>query len=152
MKQGVLGTNVIAQVALIVRDIEKTSRKMADIFGVEKPQWFWTDPPEKAQTRYRGESSPARAKLAFFDMGSLQLELIEPDEHPSTWREFLDTHGEGVHHIAFVVKGMQDKIQALEKRGMPLVQTGEYTGGRYAYIDAVNDLKVMLELLENDNE
>jgi catechol 2,3-dioxygenase-like lactoylglutathione lyase family enzyme len=152
MSQGVLGTNVIAQVAIIVRDIERTSRKMADFFGVEPPAWFWTDPQEKARTRYRGEPTEARAKLAFFDMGSLQLELIEPDEHPSTWREFLDEHGEGVHHIAFVVKGMQEKIRALEQMGMPLVQKGEYTGGRYAYFDTVNDLKVMLELLENDNE
>jgi len=33
---------------------------------------------------------------------------------------------------------------------MPLVQKGEYTGGRYAYIDSNSCLKVMLELLEND--
>jgi hypothetical protein len=45
---------------------------------------------------------------------------------------------------------MKEKIAALEKNGMPLLQTGEYTGGRYAYVDANRDLKVVLELLEND--
>jgi pimeloyl-CoA synthetase len=35
---------------------------------------------------------------------------------------------------------------------MPLLQKGEYTGGRYAYIDASRDLKVIIELLENDAE
>lgn len=35
-------------------------------------------------------------------------------------------------------------------QGMPLVQYGEYTGGRYAYMDTFPQLKVMLELLEND--
>ncbi|GFR39044.1 hypothetical protein PRECH8_23400 [Insulibacter thermoxylanivorax] len=59
---------------------------------------------------YNGEVTAARAKLAFFDMGSLQLELIEPDEHPSTWREHLDQHGEGVHHIAFQIQGVQEKL------------------------------------------
>jgi 4-hydroxyphenylpyruvate dioxygenase-like putative hemolysin len=83
-------------------------------------------------------------------MGSLQLELIEPDGEPSTWQEYLDTHGEGVHHIAFQVEGMSEQVALLESRGMPLVQRGEYTGGRYAYIDAVLQLKVILELLEND--
>ncbi len=83
-------------------------------------------------------------------MGSLQLELIEPDEHPSTWREFLDEHGEGVHHIAFVVEGMKEKVAVLEKSQIPLIQKGEYTGGRYAYLDSVKELKVMIELLEND--
>jgi len=35
-------------------------------------------------------------------------------------------------------------------QGMPLVQYGKYTGGRYAYMDTFPQLKVMLELLEND--
>jgi 4-hydroxyphenylpyruvate dioxygenase-like putative hemolysin len=62
----------------------------------------------------------------------------------------LDKNGEGVHHIAFVVKGMKEVVMKLEQNGMPLVQKGEYTGGRYAYIDSKEPLKVLLELLEND--
>ena len=31
-----------------------------------------------------------------------------------------------------------------------LMQRGEYTGGRYAYVDAVSQLKTIVELLEND--
>ena len=85
-------------------------------------------------------------------MGSLHLELIEPDHHPSTWRESLDRNGEGPHHIAFVIKGMKEKIAVLERNQMPLLQKGEYTGGRYAYVDTVRDLKVIIELLENDGE
>ena len=146
----VLGTRVIAQVGLIVKDIEATSQAYADFFGVEKPAWFWTDTYDKAQTQYRGEPSEARAKLAFFSMGPLQLELIEPDEKPSTWRAFLDEKGEGVHHLAFVIDGMKEKVSLMEGLGMPLVQKGEYTGGRYAYMETMKDLKVMLELLEND--
>lgn len=150
MDKGVLGNNVITQIGVLVHDIEKTSQAYADFFGIDKPAWFWTDAVEVARTEYRGSSSHARAKLAFFDMGSLQLELIEPDQEPSTWRESLDNNGEGVHHIAFGIKGMQEKIAAMEARGMPLLQKGEYTGGRYAYLDTFKDLKVLLELLEND--
>jgi methylmalonyl-CoA/ethylmalonyl-CoA epimerase len=147
---GNLGNHVITQIGLLVHDIEKTSQAYADFFGVEKPQWFWTDTADIAQTEYRGERSEARAKLAFFDMGSLQLELIEPDDRPSTWRESLDKNGEGFHHIAFVVDGMKEKVSLLENKGFPLLQKGEYTGGRYAYIDTFKDLKVLIELLEND--
>jgi len=150
MQNNVLGNRVIAQIGFVVHDIDKTSQAYADFFGVDKPQWFWTDTPDKAQTEYKGSPSEARAKLAFFDMGSVQLELIEPDEHPSTWRESLDRNGEGVHHIAFVIRGMQEKVMLMEQRGMPLLQKGEYTGGRYAYLDAFQDLKVIIELLEND--
>ncbi|THF72615.1 VOC family protein [Cohnella fermenti] len=150
MEHGKLGNNVITQIGLLVNDIERTSQTYADFFGIEKPAWFWTDTPDKAQTEYRGSPSEARAKLAFFDMGSLQLELIEPDQHPSTWRESLDRNGEGFHHIAFVIKGMKEKIAVLEGAGMALLQKGEYEGGRYAYMDTEGPLKLILELLEND--
>jgi catechol 2,3-dioxygenase-like lactoylglutathione lyase family enzyme len=140
----------IVQIGIIVRDIEETSRAYAELFGLEVPRWSMTDPLDQAHTVYRGESTAARAKLAFLDMGSVQLELIEPVGGPSTWQDFLDAHGEGVHHIAFQVKGMADQVMQLESRGMPLVQHGDYTGGRYAYVDTVPQLKVILELLEND--
>lgn len=142
--------HTITQIGIIVKDIEKTAKDYAAFFGVGVPDIIITDSVDKAHTKYKGNSTEARAKLTFFNMGSLQLELIEPDEHPSTWREFLDTNGEGVHHIAFILKGINETIDFLDAKGMPLVQKGEYTGGRYAYIDSNSCLKVMLELLEND--
>ena len=135
----------------MVNDIEKTSQAFADFLGVEKPQWSLTDTIDKTHGEFNGEPCPARAKLAFFHVGeTLDIELIEPDETPSVWRNVLNEKGEGVHHIAFVVNGMKEKILALEGNGMKLLQRGEYTGGRYAYIDCVDQLKTIVELLEND--
>ena len=148
--KNLLESNVITQVGIIVKDIDKTSQAYADIFGIEKPEAFWTDIYKEAKTEYRGDPSEARAQLAFFDMGSIQLELIQPNEQPSTWREFLEEKGEGVHHIAFVVDGLQEKVKVMEAEGISLQQKGEYTGGRYAYMDTSKDLKVIFELLEND--
>jgi catechol 2,3-dioxygenase-like lactoylglutathione lyase family enzyme len=146
----VLGSKKLVQIGLIVRDIEKTSTAYAEVFGVEVPQWILTDPEDTAHTRYRGQRTEARAKLAFLDMGSVTIELIEPVGGPSTWQDFLEVHGEGVHHIAFVVNGMPEQVSFLESKGVSLVQSGEYTGGRYAYMDGQEQLKVILELLEND--
>ena len=142
--------NIMIQVGVIVRDIEKSVRNYAEIFGIDVPSISITDTVDKAETEYRGESTSARAKLAFMQMGGMQLELIEPDEHPSTWREFLDAHGEGIHHIAFGAKGMKETIAYLDNNGMPMVQKGEYTGGRYTYIDSSDKLGLIMELLEND--
>ena len=150
MDHGLLGNDTMVQVGIIVKDIEKTAAEYAEFFGIEKPVAKPTDAYEKAETEYKGKPSEARAKLAFMDFGSLQVELIEPDEHPSTWREFLEQNGEGIHHIAFIVKGMKDKVMMLGAKGFPLDQKGEYTGGRYAYINTRDTLKTMIELLEND--
>ena len=152
MEKNMLGTDVCVQIGILVNDIDKTGQIYADFLGMDNPGWSWTGKLEDAQTEYRGAPSEARAKLAFFPVGgNLTIELIEPDAHPSTWREDLDKNGEGVHHIAFIVKGMKDKVMKMERNGMPLIQKGEYPGGRYAYIDSNEPLKVLLELLENDN-
>lgn len=145
-----IGTDTITQIGIIVKDIEKTAASWSEFLGVKNPGWNWTGTLDEAETEYRGKQTEGRAKLAFFSMDNIQIELIEPDTHPSTWREYLDSHGEGVHHIAFVINGMKHAINILSGSGINLVQKGEYTGGRYAYMDAESSLKVILELLEND--
>ncbi len=143
------GRGTIVQIGVVVKDIEKASAAYSDLLGVAAPKWSWTDTEDKAHTQFKGKPSSARAKLAFIELKNITLELIEPDRNPSTWREFLDTKGEGVHHIAFEIKGMDDKSALLAKKGMPLLQKGDYEGGHYAYIDGRAKLGLILELLEN---
>jgi len=59
-------------------------------------------------------------------MGQVTLELIEPIGEPSTWNDQLVEHG------------------------LTLVQRGDYTGGRYAYLDGQERFGAVIELLEND--
>ncbi len=145
-----LGTTTVTQVGIIVKDIEARARAWADIFGLPMPEIQVTGTLYVAQTEYEGAPSTAQAKLAFFHLGQVDIELIEPIGEPSTWKDQLDRHGDSLHHIAFQIKGMQDKIAYLDSKGVSLVQRGEYTGGRYAYVDGTAQLGTILELLEND--
>jgi 4-hydroxyphenylpyruvate dioxygenase-like putative hemolysin len=56
--------------------------------------------------------------MAFFAFGNAEIELIEPNEHPSCWREFLEKNGSGCHHLALKVKGMKEKVAAFEAGGL----------------------------------
>lgn len=145
-----LGTTTIMQVGLVVSAIEEKARAWADVFGLPMPEIITTDPVNIAQTEYKGHASEARAKLAFFDLGQVALELIEPIGGPSTWKDQLDEHGDSIHHIAFVIDGMKERLTYLDSKGIALIQRGEYTGGRYAYVDGISQLGLILELLEND--
>lgn len=151
MTEPTLGNNVVTQVGIIVRDIETKARAWSEILGLPMPEIIITDTVDKAQTEYNGKSTPARAKQAFFHTGQLDVDLIEPIDGPSTWKDQLDQHGDSLHHIAFQVKGMQEKVAYLGSKGVPLLQRGEYTGGRYAYLDGIAQLGTVLELLENDS-
>lgn len=144
-----LGTDKVTQIAIVVRDIEKAISEYAALLGVEKPGFIVTAGMEEAHTEYKGAPSEATAKLAFFNLGQVNIELIEPDGKPSTWQDHLDKHGEGVHHIAFQVTDMEKRLRDLKAHGMAAIQRGDYTGGCYSYVDSSAKLGVELELLEN---
>ena len=150
MIEPALGTTTVTQVGIIVRNIEAKARAWSELLGLPMPEIIVTDSYERARTAYEGKPSDARAKLAFFHMGQVDIELIEPIGEPSTWKDQLDQHGDSLHHIAFQIQGMSEKTAYLDAKGLPLVQRGEYTGGRYAYFDGGPQLGAILELLEND--
>ncbi|WMJ87018.1 VOC family protein [Anaerocolumna sp. MB42-C2] len=150
---GFLDNNQIAQVGFIVRDIEESKRVFADFLGVPVPPTYDGGTYDITGTTVDGKPAPdANCFMAFFDVGpSTQIELIQPNGAKSTWQDFLDEHGEGIHHIAFQIKDMDIKINNFEKSGMKCIQRGKYGSGNgeYAYMDANKDMKCLIELLEN---
>ena len=140
----------LTQVGLVVPDIEQAAREWAGLLGVPVPNIITTDGVELAHTEHHGQPTPARARLAFFKLGQVDLELIQPLGEPSTWNDQLVAHGASLHHIAFEVKGMPQVLAQLGAAGLPLAQRGDYTGGRYAYVEGGQHLGAVIELLEND--
>ncbi|HLO60160.1 MAG TPA: VOC family protein [Bacteroidales bacterium] len=148
-KEPILQNNTVTQVAVIVKDIDKASAAWAKLLGQDIPAASTTENNKDRPTLYKGNPSDAQAKLAFFSMNNLQIELIQPLGQGSTWQEYLDKHGEGIHHIAFQVKNIDGMEQKFLANGNPTVMRGGWDGGAYSYIDATNDLGCILELLEN---
>lgn len=153
---GLLDTQEMVQVGYIVKNIEETKKKYAEFFGIPVPPTIVAtggEPKfEVTQTRYKGKAAPKiNGKLAFFHVGgAMDIELIEPNEEPSIWKEYLDHYGEGMQHVAYVVDNIDEKIARCEEFGMRVVQKGNFEAGdgRYAYLDAENNLKTIIELLE----
>ena len=154
--KNILGTDEMVQVGFVVKDIEKTKAEYAKLFGVEVPETINATGGEArfhvTQTEYLGKPSPkANAKLAFFHVGgAMDIELIEPNEEPSIWRDYLDQVGEGQHHVAFVVDSIDACLGPCEALGMKLIQKGNFEAGdgRYAYMEAADTLTTVIELLE----
>ncbi len=142
-------SGTFSHLALVVKDIKRTMGSYEQLLQVEEPRCKLTGEPESAHVVFMGKETPARAYQAFFDLRGLRVELLQPDEHPSTWREVLESQGEGLHHVAYDVEDMDEVIAFLEKLGLPVVQTGCYNGGKYAYIDSRKKIGMMLELLQS---
>ncbi|WP_292000105.1 VOC family protein [Caldivirga sp.] len=140
----------VVQVAMVVPDIETAVKAWAKILGVDAPQVVETEDWEKTGMRFRGTPSRGRAKLAFFKLSNITIELIQPVGGPSTWSEFLEKHGPGIHHIAFNVDNIDDAVKELLSIGGSVEQDGKFKGGGYVYVDAKKSLGAIVELLYHE--
>ncbi len=146
-----IDSHEIIQVCIIVKDIEKTARNYAQLFGVELPPIKLIPPAEIAHTTFKGKATNTRAKICSFRMGAISLELNQPDDEPSVWKEFLDTRGEGVCYLGLWVDDAVETIQFLGDHAIPLVHRGEYPGGNYNCVDSTEKLGVILNIKQNDH-
>ena len=82
-------------------------------------------------------------------VGPVDVELVQPVDGPSIYKEWLDEHGEGVHHIAVMRATMEDAAETeeyFEKLGAPVIMEGRIGESiRFFYVDAQPTLKVILE-------
>lgn len=146
-----LGTDIVMQVGLVTNDIDATAQRYRAVLGLPEPNWVQTPGYAVTETRFYGQPSQATARLAFFDFGQAQLELIQPDTVPSVWRNYLNEKGESAHHIAFVVRDTQQAVDHFAKHGIGVAQQAYYgdRSGMYTYMDSEAQLGVIFELLEN---
>ena len=144
-----LGTRRVVQIAVVVRDLEKSAQAYAAFFGLPVPPIFTTEPGHVVHQTYRGQPSDAQCRLAFFELENTTIELIQPLGGASSWQEILDQNGEGIHHIAFKVTDTAGKVRTLAANGMPLFhQGGDPATGQFSYFDAREKLGLLIETLE----
>ncbi|MEH7414935.1 VOC family protein [Neobacillus drentensis] len=147
-----LGTNTIAQIAFVVRDVKEAQKAWCSMLGVEPSTVFHSgyEGVNKVST-YNGQPTTGRSHFTFIQTPRIQVEIVQPDsDSPSTWLEHLEKHGEGLHHIAFFVDSVDEKRDLLNSLGFPTIQEGLfYDGsGKYAYMDTTSEYSVIIELLE----
>ena len=144
-----LGNRRVCQIAVVVKDIEKSARAYAEFFALPVPAFIITEPGLKVNQTYRGRPSDARCKLAFFKLENTVIELIQPLGGDSSWQEILDQKGECIHHIAFEVGDTAGKTGVLASNGIPLFhQGGDPKTGQFSYFDARERLGIIVETLE----
>ena len=148
------GLKKVVQVAVVVRDIEASSKLWAELLGMPVPEISTTRPGHEVKEIYRGQPSEGQVKLTFFNLGQVVIELLQPISEGTSWKEFLDKKGEGVQHLGFQVEDPDKTSKALEKAGYPIIHQGRYDGddGTYIYHETLDALGVVIELLHSDTK
>lgn len=147
------GTARVHQVGIVVADVERAIAGHAWLLGYADAEWRRSSfgPESVEQMWVRGERAEFSMRLGFAGSDP-ELELIEPVDGPSIYREWLDDQGEGLHHLAVVVTSLSAATRAMEAAGFEVVQAG--TGfapdgrGGFAYYDTTRALGYVLEAVE----
>ena len=139
------------QVTIVVRDIRKAAKAWAALLGVPEPE-IWVNHLQsngEYPYTYRGnDNMPCDLQMCVIEMGSWVLELHQIDENPSTFREFINKHGNGVHHLGFEVGDARDEvIRELKEMGFDTERTiGVYPGSSWTIVDSEDVLGVNLNI------
>ena len=92
-----------------------------------------------------------KVKVAFLPIGESRIELLEPMSKESTLAGFLEKKGEGIHHIALKVDGIEDLLKKLQNQGVTLIDEKPRPGaggGKIAFVHPKSVKGVLLELCE----
>ena len=104
------------------------------------------------QALVHGKPTPFSLRIAFGVLGGVLLELLEPLDHRSPHAEFLDTHGEGMHHLAYLVPDFDEQLAAIRgarpEADLLIDGTGPGNPVRWVYLDASAAHGTVIELLE----
>ena len=134
--------NKITQVAIVVEDVEKTALDYWNIIGIGPWDIYEWTPPLVYDRKYHGKLVWGRERVAVADVGGVQLELSQPVEGDSIYRDFLNEHGEGLQHVQFADDDFDETVRILtEEYGFPSLQSGrcgEKCGFNYIYIEPLH--------------
>jgi len=97
------------------------------------------------------EVKDQKVRVAFFRIGDVRVELLEPTDPTSTVAMFLDKRGEGLHHVAFTVEAIEDRIAELKQAGLRMIDDVPRPGAhhmRIAFVHPKSTFGVLTELCE----
>jgi methylmalonyl-CoA/ethylmalonyl-CoA epimerase len=107
-------------------------------------------------TCYAIEEVPEqKVRTAFFKVGQTKLELLESTDPEGPVGKFIEKKGEGVHHIAFAVEGLAEKLTLAAERGIQLIDKTPRKGAEgliIGFLHPKSTFGVLTELCEKPNK
>jgi len=130
-------------ISLVVRDIDRAVRFYESI-GIGP---FVDYPPMHEYVKLQVPDKDAFYQLVIkcAQIGSLQLQLIEPGAGRSLYKDFLEARGEGVYHLGFAVDDLDQAEAQVRSLGLEALSSGRRANGSgFVYLDTAHKAGVTL--------
>jgi len=131
---------------VVVKDLDRAVEYYSSILGIGP---FQKKDVITRNCRFRGMPCQLTIRLAQAKMGDVELELIQADPGDNPFWEFLKTHGEGLHHLAFSVEDIESAIVQLSNKGVEVLIRGETsTEKTFAYLESIPPSGTIIQLAQ----
>lgn len=100
------------------------------------------------------EVADQKVKTAFFMIGQTKIELLESTDPEGPVGKFIEKRGEGIHHIAFAVENIEERLREAEEAGIRLIDNAPRKGAEglsIAFLHPKSTFGVLTELCEDKN-
>jgi methylmalonyl-CoA/ethylmalonyl-CoA epimerase len=135
----------LRHIEIVVRDLEKTVKRFESL-GIG-PFKLGQAPDGAEGLVFRGKPLDTINKCVGTTLGGIDFEISEAGNAPSPWKEFLDTKGEGIYHLAFKVDDVEKEVNRLTSQGAEVLVTGKIRGKMgMAYVD-IKAGNILIELI-----
>ena len=141
----------LVQISCLVENLERARKIMTEEFGFSI--WWGTEgmPPFDDYT-INGEPAAYDNKIAFCEAFGLEWEFIEPKSGPLL--AWIQEHGPGIHHLAFLQEESFQEFDAKVKRIMRkdtwLRGQSKTLGMDYSFYDLTKEVGMFFEIYNND--
>jgi methylmalonyl-CoA/ethylmalonyl-CoA epimerase len=126
----------VHHVAVVVRDLEDSLGFYRDMLGLELETVM--------------DIAHDGVRIAFLRVGESKVELVQPTDDTTGVARFLETKGEGFHHVCLEVVDLADTLTRLAIDGIELIDTTPRKGaeGPVAFLHPRSCHGVLVELIE----
>ena len=122
----------VDHIGIVVRDCDKVIESWSELFGLGP--WNFREMGGGGVT----------LRVAFGYLGKIRIDLIQPVEGKVLHSEFLEEHGEGLHHLGFYVDDVDKEAAKLVEKGAKILINNP---GNYIYLDTGGPGGVIFELM-----
>jgi methylmalonyl-CoA/ethylmalonyl-CoA epimerase len=131
----------IEHIGIAVKDLNESIRYYEEILGLK--------------CYAIEEVKDQKVKTAFFMLGQTKIELLESTDPEGPIGKFIDKKGEGIHHLAFAVEGIDNALEELQSKGVQLIDSKSRKGAEgldIAFLHPKSTRGILTELCENKNK
>ncbi len=127
----------IDHIGIAVNNLEKIKEFYKTVFNID--------------FLFEEELKENKVKVLVYKVGESNIEYLEPITEDSTINKFLESRGEGIHHIAFKVSNLEEKLKILKEKGIYLIDEKPRLGfhnKKIAFIHPKSTFGTLIELVE----